>query len=85
MGFFDKTDVKFVQLVSVIDERYRLYEKLISEGSEPHPPGLLTLLQEFKNLKVRAWDIESNGNASALVKKIHEDELKEQLQEGDLP
>lgn len=85
MGFFGKTDVKFVQLVSVIDERYRLYEKLISEGSEPHPPGLLTLLQEFKNLKVRAWDIESNGNASALVKKIHEDELKEQLQEGDLP
>ena len=85
MGFFDKTDVKFVQLVSVIDERYRLYEKLISEGSEPHPPGLLTLLQEFKNLKVRAWDIESNGNASALVKKLHEDELKGQLQEGDLP
>lgn len=85
MGFFGKTDVKFVQLVSAIDERYRLYEKLVSEGSEPHPPGLLTLLQEFKNLKVRAWDIETNGNASALVKKLHEDELKEQLQEGDLP
>lgn len=85
MGFFGKTDVKFVQLVSAIDERYRLYEKLVSEGSEPHPPGLLTLLQEFKNLKIRSWDIQTGGNATKLVQELHEDDLKEQLQEGDLP
>ena len=79
-------DPKFVRLVSAIDERYKLYEKLL-EGSEPHPPGLQTLAQEFRNLKVRAWSIETGDkDAVKLIKDLKEEEARKQIEEnGDLP
>ena len=85
MKLFSKASPDFRKLVDAIDERYRLYELLVSQGSEPHPPGLLTLLQEFKNLKIKAWDIEQGDHAARLIKELHEDDLKKQIgEEGDL-
>lgn len=85
MGFFDRPDAKFIKLVEAIDERYRLYEILNTGDPDKIPKGLQTLLQEFRNLKIKAWDIEKGDNAIRLVKELHEDELKQQIdEEGDL-
>lgn len=85
MGFFDRPDEKFIKLVKAIDERYRLYEILNTGDPDKIPKGLQTLLQEFRNLKIKAWDIEKGDNAIRLVKELHEDELKQQIDEnGDL-
>lgn len=85
MSLFGGTDVKFKRLIEAIDERLRLYERIISEGSEPHPPGLLTLQQEFRNLKIKAWDIETGHKDAQLIHDLHEEEAKKQIAErGDL-
>lgn len=78
MGLFRK-DEKFIRLVEAIDKRYKLYEKLLTEGSEPHPAGLKLICQEFRNLKVKAWDIEKGERVSDLIKELHEDDVKVKL------
>lgn len=84
MGLF-KTDTKFKKLIEAIDERYRLYERLNTGDPDKIPKGLQTLLQEFKNLKIKAWDIERGDHASKLIKELHEDEIKQQVEkDGDL-
>lgn len=85
--FQNNYKTKFWKLIKAIDERYVLYEKIVHEGTPPHPRGLETLLQEFKNLKIKAWSIEKNDNNTAkLIKDLKEEELKQKISnEGDLP
>lgn len=82
MSLFEKhTDVKFIKLVTAIDQRLKIYEKLLKEASEPHPKGLELVAQEFRNLKIKAWDIEKNTEVYDLVKDITEDEIKQKVGE----
>ena len=87
MGLFDGGyKAKFWQLVNAIDERYKLYEMLNSGNPNNVPPGLQTLLQEYKNLKIRAWSIEKNDSVAQLIKDLKQEELQQQIDEkGDLP
>lgn len=87
MGLFNRDyKTKFIKLIAAIDERYKLYETLVTKGAEPHPPGLETVLQEFRNLKIKAWDIETGKNdAVKLIKDFTEEELRQRIEEkGDL-
>ena len=85
MGLFSP-DVKFVKLVAAIDERYKLYETLADGDPEKVPKGLKTLLQEFRNLKIRAWDIEKGDKVARLIKDFKKEELEKKIEEeGDLP
>lgn len=80
MGLFDKPDAKFVKLVGEIDRRLKLYEMLVKEGSEPHPPGLELVFQEFRNLKIRAWSIETGDNkAVKLIKELNSFQIMDEL------
>ena len=84
MGLFNKPDTKFIRLVSEIDKRLKVYEKLVVEGNEPHPPGLEMVYQEFKNLKIRAWAIETGDNkATELVKDFTDSEVLDELRKGE--
>ena len=87
MGLFgNEYKDKYWKLVQAIDDRYRLYELLVTKGSKPHPKGIETLLQEFKNLKLRAWAIEKGDNQVAkIIKDLREEELRLELAEkGDI-
>ena len=85
MGLFG-IDTKFVKLVAAIDERLKVYE-LLSQGDPDHiPPGIKTLAQEFRNLKIRAWDIQTGKNdAVKYVKELHVEDIKAQIEKnGDM-
>lgn len=86
MGLLDggyKT--KFWKLISAIDERLRIYEMLTSGNPDKVPPGLATLRQEFRNLKVKAWNIETGDDVVKLIKDFKQEELQQQIdEEGDL-
>lgn len=87
MGLFhDDYKTKFWKLIKAIDERYVLYEKIVNEGTPPHPPGLETLLQEFKNLKVKSWSIETNDNNTLkLIKDLKKEDIQAQIEkDGDV-
>lgn len=85
MGLFG-IDAKFVKLVAVIDERLSLYELLAQGDPEKVPPGIKTLVQEFRNLKVRAWSIEKNNNdAAKYVRDMHEEDIRKMIKkDGDV-
>lgn len=84
MGIFGKIDAKFVKLVTAIDERYKLYEKLLTEGDpdklKPEVrKSLELLLQELRNIKIRAWSIETGEKTEQLIKDLHEDDIMQKL------
>ena len=85
---FNKEDTKFVLLLKAIDERLRLYEKLLSEGDpdkfkpEVHK-SLEILAQEFRNLKIRSWQIQSGEDVSKLIKDMKEEEVLAKLEERE--
>lgn len=79
-------DTKFVRLVTAIDERLRVYELLAEGDPDKVPPGIKTLAQEFRNLKIKAWSIEKNNNdAAKYVHDLHETDLTRIIEkDGDL-
>ena len=85
---FNKEDTKFVLLIKAIDERLRLYEKLLNECDpdkfkpEVHK-SLEILAQEFRNLKIRSWQIQSGEDVSKLIKDMREEEVLAKLEERE--
>ena len=86
MGLFhDDYKTKFWKLISVIDERLRIYEMLTSGNPDKVPPGLATLRQEFRNLKIKCWSIEKGDDVVKLIKDFKQEEVQQQIdEEGDL-
>lgn len=81
--FKDEYKEKYWRLVLAIDSRLKLYEKLIHEGSpELRPPGLDLICQEFRNLKIRSWEIQTGEDVSKLVKEKNIQEIREYLMKG---